>query len=79
MSAREGLMNEILHAETMENINEKFLKLKYAFKSKRIKFNLGKTKVMMTRSSGEILKTKIDRSLWYFWKESYCKLVVHSL
>ena len=53
-NGREGLMNEILYAddlvlisESIENLKEKFLKWK-AFKSKRLKVNLKKTKVMLS-------------------------------
>jgi len=66
-STREGLMNEILYtddlalmAETMEDLSEKFQKWKPAFESKGIKVNLGKMKVMVSESKGEVPKSKID-------------------
>ena len=66
-NAREGLLNEILYANdlvlmsaSIENLKEKFLKLKEAFESKRLKMNLKKTKVMVSGSKDEILKSKVD-------------------
>ena len=66
-NAREGLMNEILYAddlvlmsESMENLKEKFLKWKEVFESKGLKVNLKKTKVMVSGSKGEKLKSKLD-------------------
>ena len=66
-NAREGLMNEILYAgnlvlisESMEILKEKFLKWKEAFESKGLKVNLKKTKVMVSVSKGEVLKSKVD-------------------
>ena len=66
-NAREGLMNEILHAddlvlmsESMENLKEKFLKWKEAFEGKGLKVNLKKTKVMVSGSKSEVLKSKND-------------------
>ena len=64
--AREGLINEILYAddlvlmsESIENFKEKFLKWKEAFESK-LKVNLKKTKVMVSGSKDEVLKSKVD-------------------
>ena len=52
-SVRNGLMSEMLYAddlvlmsETMEGLRKKLWKLKEAFESKRLKVNLGKTKVV---------------------------------
>ena len=66
-NSREGLMNEILFtddsilmSENMENLREKFLKWKEAFKSKELKVNLQKTKVMVSGSKQEILKSKAN-------------------
>ena len=66
-NAREGLMNEILYAndlvlmsESMENLKEKTLKWQEAFESKGPKVNLKKTKVMMSGSKGEVLRSKVD-------------------
>ena len=66
-NAREGLTNEILYADdlvlmskSMENLKEKFLKWKEAFESKGMKVNLKKTKVMVSGSKGEVLKSEVD-------------------
>ena len=66
-SVRNGLMSEILYAddsvltsETMEGLREKFWKWKEAFKSKGLKVNLGKTKVVVSGSEGEMTLSKID-------------------
>ena len=66
-SAREGLMKEVLYAddlvlmsETIEKLREKFRKWKEAFKSKGMKVDLGKKKVMVSGSEGEITTSKID-------------------
>ena len=60
-SVRNGLMSEILYAddlvlliETMEGLREMFWKWKEAFKSKGLKVNLGKTKVVLSRAEGEV-------------------------
>ena len=45
---------------SIENLKEKFLKWKEAFESKRLKMNLKKTKVMVSGSKGEVLKSKVD-------------------
>ena len=62
-NARERLMNEILYvdhlvlmSESIENLKEKFLKWKAAFKSKELKVNLRKTKVMVSSLKDEVLK-----------------------
>ena len=64
---REGLMNEILYAddlvlgsEGMKNLKEKFFKWKEAFESKGLKVNLKKTKVMVSGSKDEVLKSRVD-------------------
>ena len=66
-NAREGLMKEILCAddlvlmsEIIEKLKEKFLKWKEAFESKGLKVNLKKTKVMVSGSKGEALKSTTD-------------------
>ena len=66
-NAREGLMNEILYVDdlvlmsaSIEKLKEKFLKWKEAFESKRVKMNLKKTKVMVSGSKDEVLKSKVD-------------------
>ena len=62
-------MNEILHvddlvlmSESIENLNEKFLKWKETFESKGPKMNLQKTKVMVSGLKGEVLKSKVNPS-----------------
>ena len=50
----------VLMSESMENFKEKFLKWKEAFKSKQLKVNLKKTKVMVSGSKGEVFKSKVD-------------------
>ena len=66
-NAKEGVMNEILYVDdlvlisgSIENLNEKFLKWKEAFKSKGLNVNLKKTKVMVNGLKGEVLKSKVD-------------------
>ena len=56
-NAREGLLNEILYAddlvlvsESMEDLRTKFEKWRKAFESKGMKVNLGKTKLMVSRT-----------------------------
>ena len=63
----QGLINEILNAdnfvlmsESIENLKEKFLKWKEAIESKGLKVNFKKTKVMVSGSKGEVLKSKVD-------------------
>ena len=66
-SVRNGLMSEMLFADdlvltskTMEGLREKFWKWKEAFKSKGLKVNLGKTKVVVSGAEGEVTVSKID-------------------
>ena len=66
-NARKGLMNEILYADdlvlmskSIENLKKKFLKWKETVESKGLKVNLKKTKVMVSGSKGEDLKSKVD-------------------
>ena len=47
-------------SESIENLKEKFLKWKEAFENKGLKVNLKKTKVMVSGSKGEALKSKVD-------------------
>ena len=62
------LMSELLYAddlvlmsETMEELREfKFWKWKEAFKSKGLKVNLGKTKVVVSGAEGEVSLSKVD-------------------
>ena len=60
-SVRNGLMNEMLYvddlvltSETMEGLREKFRKWKEAFQSKKLKVNLGKTKVVVSGAEGAV-------------------------
>ena len=50
----------VLMNESTENLKEKFLKWKEAFESKWLKGNLRKTKVIVSGSKGEVLKSKVD-------------------
>ena len=66
-NVRNGLMSEMLYAddlvltsETMEGLREKFWKWKEAFKSKGLKVNLGKTKVVVSGAEGEVSVSKVD-------------------
>ena len=66
-NAKEELMKAILYgddlilmSESVENWKEKFLKWKEAFESKGLKVNLKKTKVILSNSKGEVLKSKVD-------------------
>ena len=65
-SSREGALSELLHAddlvlmsETIEGLENKFLKWKEAFESKGLKANLGKTKVMV---SSNVTKDGMSKS-----------------
>ena len=44
----------------MEGLTEKFWKWKEAFKSKGLKVNLGKTKVLVSGAEGEVSVSKVD-------------------
>ena len=66
-NVRKSLINEILYvndlvlmSESIENLKEKLLKWREAFKNKRLKVNLKKTKVMMSGLKSEVLKSKVD-------------------
>ena len=66
-NAREELMNKIVYAddfvltsESIKNLKKKFLKWKEAFKSKGLKVNFKKTKVMLSGSKDEVLQSKVD-------------------
>ena len=50
----------VLASKTMEGQWEKFWKWKEAFKSKRLKVNLGKTKVVVSGTKGEVSVSKVD-------------------
>ena len=47
-------------SENIENLEEKFLKWREAFESNGLKVNLKKTKVVVSGSIGEVLKSKVD-------------------
>ena len=59
-NAREGLMNEILYVDDLVLMSESIENLKEKFESKGIKINIKKTKVMMSGSKDEVLKSKVD-------------------
>ena len=50
----------VLTSETMEGLRETFWKWKEAFKSKRLKVNLGKNKVVVSGAEGEVTVSKVD-------------------
>ena len=65
--AREGLLNEILYAddlvlmsESLEELREKFQRWRRALEGKGLKVNVGKTKMMVSGTEGEITSSKID-------------------
>ena len=47
-------------SENMENLKEKFLKLKEAFECKGLKVNRKKTKVMVSGLKDEVFNSKVD-------------------
>ena len=66
-NVRNGLLSEMLYAddlvltcEMMEGLREKFWKWKEAFESKRLKVNLGKTKVVVSGAEGEVSVSMVD-------------------
>ena len=65
--ATEGLLNEILYAddlvpmsESMDDSRERFQKWRCALEGKGLKMNVGKTKIMVSGTKGEIVLSKID-------------------
>ena len=65
--AREGLWNEILYADdpvlmskSMDDLRERFQRWRSALEGKGLKVNVGKTKVMVSGTKGEIVLSKID-------------------
>ena len=65
--ASEGLFNEILYAndlvlmsESLEDLRERFQRWRRALEDKRLKVNVGKIKMMVSRTEGEIVLSKID-------------------
>ena len=66
-NARRGVVNELLYADDlvimskdMEDLKERFWNWKDALESKGLKVNTRKTKLMVSRSEGELYKSKID-------------------
>ena len=66
-NARRGVVNELLYADdlvfmskAMEDLKERFWNWKDALKSRGIKVNTRKTKVMASGSEGELFKSKRD-------------------
>ena len=66
-NARRGVINELLNAddlafmsETMEDLKDRLWNWKDALKSKGLKVNTRKTKVMVSGSEEELFKSKIE-------------------
>ena len=65
--AREGLLNEIFYAndlvlmsKSQEDLRKRFQKRRNALEGKGLKWNVGKTKMMVSGTKGEIVLSKID-------------------
>ena len=65
--AREGLLNEILYAddlvlmsESMDDLRERFQKWRSALEGKGLKVHVGKTKMVVSGTEGEIVLSEID-------------------
>ena len=65
--AREGLLNEMMHAddsvlmsENFENLRKRFQRWRSALEHKGLKVNVEKTKMMVSGTEREILLSKID-------------------
>ena len=65
--AREGLLNEmffaddlVLMTESLGNLRERFQRWRSAMEDKGLKVNVGKTKMMVSGTEGEIVFSKID-------------------
>ena len=65
--AKKRLMNKMLHANDMvlinniiEHLRKKFSKWKKTFESKGLNINLTKTKVIVSGSKDEVLRSKVD-------------------
>ena len=65
--AREELLNEILYAddlmlmsESVDDLRERFQKWRSALEGKGLKVNVGKTKITVSGTEGEIVLSKID-------------------
>ena len=61
-NTRRGVVNKllVLMSKTMEKLKKRFWNWKDALKSKGLKVNIRKTKVMVSVSEGELFKRKID-------------------
>ena len=66
-NARRGMVNELLYADglalmskTMKDLKERFWNRKDAQKSKSLKVNIRKAKVIVRGLEGELLKSKVD-------------------
>ena len=66
-NARRGVVNKLLYAddlvvvsEDMKDLKDRFWNWKDVLKSKGLKVNTRKTKVMVSESEGELFKSKID-------------------
>ena len=66
---REGLLSEILFAddlvlmsESLDDLRERFQRWRSALEDKGLKVNVGKTKMMVSGTEGEIVLSKIDPS-----------------
>ena len=65
--AREGFLNEILCAddlvlmrESLEDLRERFQRWRSALEGQGLKVNIGKTKMMVSGTEGEIALSKVD-------------------
>ena len=65
--AREGLLNEILYAddlvlmsENLEDLRERFQRWRHAFKSKVLRINIRKTKMMASGAEGEVVRSRVN-------------------
>ena len=65
--AREGLLNEVLYAddlvlmsESLEDLREIFQRRRSALEDKGLKVNVGKTKMMVSGTEGDIVLSTID-------------------
>ena len=70
VSARDGALTELLHAddlvlirETIKGFRGKFLRWKEALESKGLKVNLGKTKVIVSSSKIPEISVQSDMSV----------------
>ena len=66
-NVREGSLHEILYADdvvltddTLEDLQARFGVWKSAFESKGMKVNIGKTRMMVSGTEGEVVKSRVD-------------------